>query len=112
MINDILDLSKIESGATEVDKVSSNFHILKEVQEMFSLKASEKRHQTELLIADNIIPWVYSDAAKIRGILINLIGNAIKFTNEGGYDSGTNQSKKDSHRLLIEVEDTGTGIRC
>jgi PAS domain S-box-containing protein len=110
LINDILDISKIEAGKMEFSANDFNLAaIVKELSNLFRLRCEEKKlaWKTEVF-SDASIP-VYGDEIKIKQILINLLGNAVKFT-----DSGTitlRISKYNSNDIyLFEVIDTGKGI--
>jgi PAS domain S-box-containing protein len=122
LINDILDLSKIEAGKLELeyDYVDSNFFFT-EFERIFALKASEKGIKFLVEIQSGTPAGIYVDEPRLRQIIFNLIGNAIKFTNQGHvklkvYTNNmqvVTYSKEKSEEfldLLIEVEDTGIGI--
>jgi len=122
LINDILDLSKIESGKLELqyDFVDSNF-FFKEFERIFALKAAEKGIELIVDIKSGTPAGIYIDEPRLRQIVFNLIGNAIKFTNQGYVKLKVNTEnlqvvsyKKEKNEefldLLIEVEDTGIGI--
>src|SRR5262249_4947005 len=117
LINQVLDLSKIEAGQMTTNEVDFDLHrLLDDVEDMFRLKAKEKDLQL-LFERDAALPhYLRGDEIKLRQILINLIGNALKFTAEGGVavrakkadlNSGQDRSLVDLH---FEVEDTGPGI--
>jgi PAS domain S-box-containing protein len=112
MISDILDLSKIEVGKIELEPVSFELpQLLKDISDVFSQRANTKGLAFTLEIAPKTTSFVKADAKKLRQILINLLGNAIKFTNQGGVSlrAGT---KVVGEKLLLEleVEDSGPGI--
>lgn len=113
LINDILEISKIEAGKMTFIPSSFNLHqLLKDIEIMFRMKTGEKKLQLVLDIAKNLPEWVETDQGKLRQILINLIGNAVKFTEEGGVAIrakmlSAGHGKKN---LVIEIEDTGPGI--
>jgi len=115
MINDILDLSKIEAGRIELDENPFDLvALLEEISAMIQSRAGEKGlsfvQQTEPVT----FPYVSTDAGKLRQILINLLSNAVKFTSEGGITlrAATEPLPETPARcqLLLEVEDTGPGI--
>ena len=109
LINSLLDLSKIESGQMEIEKKDFQIIILlKDVIELLEPLFKEKsiKYEISLETKDQLI--VYSDAAKIRQILINIIGNAIKFTEpEGRIEIKVSQNGND---FDISIKDTGCGI--
>ena len=115
LINDILDLSKIEAGKLQIEKEPCNPHALfSELRDIFSIKILEKNIDF-IFDIDPIIPQsLQLDAARLRQVLFNLVGNAVKFTEQGSIrlkvrtlNESEIHSKLD---LLIEVEDTGIGI--
>ncbi len=112
VINEILEISRIESGKVEVEKVNfdPNF-IAKQVTQMFAMPVREKGLTLNLKIADNLPNHVNADSHKIKQILVNLIGNAIKFTPAGSITVSVDfESQHESKYLLVKVKDTGVGI--
>lgn len=84
LINDILEMSKIEAGRSQLNESSFNLmRLLKTLEEMFRLKAKSKKLQLNLEVVDGVPHFVNGDEGKLRQILINLVGNAIKFTKTG-----------------------------
>ncbi|MEG4856893.1 GAF domain-containing protein [Microcoleus sp. K1-B6] len=84
LINDILEMSKIEAGRSQLNESSFNLmRLLKTLEEMFRLKAKSKKLQLNLEVGDGVPHFVTGDEGKLRQILINLVGNAIKFTEMG-----------------------------
>jgi two-component system sensor histidine kinase/response regulator len=121
LINDVLDLSKIEAGRTTVNPISFDLHqLLGDLREVFSLRVEDKKLQLLLELQPNVPQYVRTDPLKLRQILMNLIGNAIKFTPEGGISVRVRATEVASgdlktgnatpQRLHFEVEDTGLGI--
>lgn len=112
LINDILDLSKVEAGRIEIETLASPLHqIIQEVVKIMSVKATEKNINLEFVALDRLPNKVMTDPARIRQILTNLIGNAIKFTEKGGVKITTHyQAGKKPENLIIEVTDTGIGM--
>ena len=114
MINDILDLSKIEAGKMDINIEPANLAaILDEVNGLFNLKSREKGIRLTIEKDKNLPVLMKMDAGKIRQILINLVGNAVKFTTEGSIkvkakllDSGQTGWAK----IQLSVADTGRGI--
>jgi signal transduction histidine kinase/DNA-binding NarL/FixJ family response regulator len=112
IIDDILDISRIEAGKFQVNlQTVSLMEILQSVQELLKRRAEEKELALELLFEGLIPTMIHTDPDRLRQILINLIGNAIKFT-EQGYVRVTTQMVQsgDESRLQIDVKDTGKGI--
>lgn len=123
LINDILDVSKIEVGRmTLTEKTFDLPDLLRKLHEMFCEQIEGKGLQFKLELASDLPLYVVSDANKLRQILINLLGNAIKFTVEGSVTlrAGVESEKPDEPdemtqvsdliTLRFEIEDTGAGI--
>ncbi|KIL37613.1 hypothetical protein SD71_03135 [Cohnella kolymensis] len=114
ILNDILDLSKIEAGKLDLNIEPIDLRlIMGSVLELFSGKAEEKRLALTSRINDYIPEYVMGDGSRIRQVLVNLIGNALKFTETGHIRiSIHNKQIKDPDFLAVEflVEDTGIGI--
>jgi PAS domain S-box-containing protein len=115
LINDILDLSKIEAGKLELSYSSLNIkHIFKEMEQIFSFKVKEKGVAFILDIAPELPEALVLDELRLRQILLNLIGNAVKFTSAGSIKVSAFPCDVDyeSSRLTLcfEVKDTGLGI--
>ncbi|MGK7920843.1 MAG: PAS domain S-box protein [Trichodesmium sp.] len=116
LINDILDLSKIESGKVELNYEAINItSIVQEIQQIFLGKSSEKGLNFYIDISPNLPHAVLFDQVRLRQILLNLVGNAIKFTDTGYVKVSVNSYKidglqEDKIDLEISVEDTGIGI--
>ena len=114
IINDILDFSKIESGEMELEQRDFNLrNCIEEVLDIFSLKAS--RIQLDLIyqIDPRVPTQIIGDSLRLRQVLINLIGNAIKFTKEGEILIEVKMAKlleKGNMELSFSVKDTGIGI--
>jgi signal transduction histidine kinase/CheY-like chemotaxis protein len=113
LINDILDLSKIEAGKLDIEVEPVNLRsIILDIESIFELRAAEKGLWIRAHISDNLPKTMALDEVRIRQVLFNLIGNAIKFTNTGGIDifveSKTSQSSFCD--VEIRVKDTGIGI--
>ena len=119
IINDILDFSKIEAGKLLIDHTLFKLdELIEETIDMLTLKAFEKKLEM-LYRVDPAIPSQFlGDPVRIRQIIVNLLGNAIKFTSEGEIlvsikkvSEGYQQGEKNYMKLSIEVKDTGIGIR-
>jgi signal transduction histidine kinase/DNA-binding response OmpR family regulator len=113
IINDILDFSKIESNKLELENIPFSIHdVISEVIDTVFLKA-EKKGLTLLSYVDpNISSFVLGDPVRFKQILINLVNNAIKFTDEGEVmlNCELENETEDSYSLTIKVRDTGIGI--
>jgi len=109
IINDILDFSKIEAGKLEIHKINFNMkELLDNIKEITSLKAYDKGLEFELRCDCRGKPVYYGDALRISQILINLVGNAIKFT-EKGYVK-LQVSDAGNKKIRFEIIDSGIGI--
>ena len=113
LINDILKLSKIEAGRAELQTEPFDLYkMLLGLKEMFRLHAEQKGVALNFERAASVPHYIHADASKLRQVLINLLGNAVKFTSEGHITlriQATNISATQA-RLHFEIEDTGIGI--
>ena len=113
VINDILDLSKIEAGKLELEKIEFSLpDTLKQVTDTLSYKAEEKGLQLIAHIDDNVPDVLIGDPYRLNQVLINLGGNAIKFTEKGGVQIDVKQVGDENGELALHfsVTDTGIGI--
>lgn len=112
LINDVLDMAKIEAGRVELDIKPFDLGILlRDITDMLSKRAEEKGLQLLLDQSSEFPRFIKSDKDKLRQVIVNLVSNAIKYTNQGSVTLRLGvQSHSDLFRLLIEVEDTGIGI--
>lgn len=124
LINDILEMSKIEVGQITLNEVKFDLHtMLKSIDDMLSLKAEAKNLNLTFNIAQDVPQYIYTDEGKLRQIIINLLGNALKFTEKGAVTltvmlkDNTNPVEdkidflfSDNYALYFAVEDTGAGI--
>ncbi len=113
LINDILEMSKIEAGRTTLN--SSTFDLLvllKDLEMMFRVRTNEKKLAFSVEVVDDVPQYIISDINKLRQVFINVLGNAVKFTDQGGI---TVRVTADRHEatgpvLRVEIQDTGPGI--
>ena len=124
LINDILEMSKIEVGQITLNESQFDLHLmLKSIEEMLRLKANAKNLKLSFQIASDVPKIIYTDEGKLRQIIINLLGNALKFTQEGAVTLSVKTDKNtqptadkidflfsDTYALKFAVEDTGPGI--
>ncbi|KAM3100573.1 ATP-binding protein [Phormidesmis sp. 146-35] len=113
LINDILDLSKIE--AQKMELYPKDFHFptfLQGVVEICRIRAEQKSISFSYQFEDHIPVGVYADEKRLRQVLINLLGNAIKFTDRGAVTLRVKSQAKENlqHIICFEVEDTGVGM--
>lgn len=110
IINDILDLSRIESGKLEIEHIEFSIHnLVKETVSLFLMKAKSKGINISYSLHEEISENMKGDSTRIQQILINLIGNAMKFTETGSIQVNVLLSENKKNLILI-VEDTGIGI--
>jgi CheY-like chemotaxis protein len=114
VINDILDFSKIESGKMELEPHDFNLrNCIEEVLDVFGQKAASTGLDLVYQIENNVPTQIIADAFRLRQILMNLVGNAVKFTSKGEVFVGVKVLQNaiaDKLELLFEVRDTGIGI--
>jgi two-component system, sensor histidine kinase and response regulator len=114
VINDILDFSKIESGNMELEK--EDFHLrgcIEDVLDIFGSKAAQIGVDLIYTIDEDVPVQIISDQLRLKQVLTNLIGNALKFTQKGEVFIGVHLADQDSHTgfpLRFEIRDTGIGI--
>ncbi|CAG0965166.1 two-component system, sensor histidine kinase [Phycisphaerales bacterium] len=110
VINDILDLSKIEAGRMTVEPVPcSPVSIIEDVISLMRVRASEKGLELDVVYGSAMPRTIRSDPGRLRQILINLVGNAVKFTQQGRVAIHARVDAA-SERMIVGVEDTGIGI--
>jgi CheY-like chemotaxis protein len=111
IINDILDLSKIEAGKLAVERVEVNItQLVQEVISLMQVKADAKRLAVKAVFPATLPRLVETDPVRLRQILVNLVGNAIKFTELGEVTVCVRYSPETPTRLTIAVIDTGMGM--
>ncbi|HEY9808527.1 MAG TPA: ATP-binding protein [Halomicronema sp.] len=116
LINNVLDLAKIEAGRTTItEKNFDLYRLLDDLEDMFHFKAEEKSLQLIFERMLDVPQYVRTDEVKLRQVLINLLNNALKFTQEGGvtlYVSclGLQKELETKAELNFEIQDTGPGI--
>jgi signal transduction histidine kinase/DNA-binding response OmpR family regulator len=113
IINDILDYSKIESGKLDLESIDFDLRVaLDEVNDILAIKAHEKSLEYIVIIHPEVPSLLYGDPGRLRQILVNLVGNAIKFTDKGEVIIQVSIDDEDTTHVTIRfsVSDTGTGI--
>lgn len=109
IINDVLEMSRIEAGRIELREEPVDLGaLLDDLAELFRMKAAEKNLELNLVKSPDLPSVVITDLGKLRQVLVNLLGNAVKFTLHGGITLKARSGGP--QRVLIEVEDTGIGI--
>ncbi len=115
IIDDILDLAKVEAGKLEVEFVEfSLYELVHEAVDLFRDRANQKNISLSLNYDRAIPRSIFSDPVRLRQVLINIVGNAVKFTSRGAVQvtvSGTVDSKvEDIYRFELKVKDSGPGL--
>jgi signal transduction histidine kinase/ActR/RegA family two-component response regulator len=113
IINDILDISKLDSGKFNVDLETFNLvNMLEDLLKFFSFQILEREIELELCVDQNISDYLVGDSTKIRQILINLLGNAVKFTSQGliKIEAQLIEKRKRLERISFSVSDSGVGV--
>lgn len=111
IVDDLLDLTRLESGNTRLEPQETNLpRLIESVVQILRIRAWEKRLKMTVDIAPGVPEVILGDPGRLRQILINLTGNAVKFTDRGGVTIRARLTGPENNRLRIEVEDTGIGI--
>lgn len=111
LINDVLEIAKIEAGRVEVQPEPFDLGgLILDITDMLRIRARDKGLQLLLDESSEFPCYIVGDEAKLRQILINLISNAIKATEQGGVTLRLGVKKNHVNHLIMEVEDTGCGI--
>jgi CheY-like chemotaxis protein len=113
LINNILDISKIEAGKIDIEVVPFNLEeLVSQVSELISVRAFKKEVEVNCKIAADVPVFVQGDATRLRQVLMNLMGNAVKFVEKGWVTLNVEKQKGegDCVELLFSVRDTGIGI--
>ncbi|MCT7995394.1 PAS domain S-box protein [Laspinema olomoucense] len=121
LINDVLEMSKIEAGRISLNETSFDlYRLLTSLEEMFKLKAESQGLQLMFEWTSDVPQFIKTDESKLRQVFINLLGNAIKFTEKGGIVVRVNRENKSllpkgsegeaATYLTCQIEDTGPGI--
>jgi two-component system, sensor histidine kinase len=113
LLNDILDLSRVESGKLEFEAISfPPSDVTEEVAALFSTRASLKELPVRFHAGPNLPPLVTGDPTRLRQVLLNLVGNAVKFTEKGSVEVSVEAVTVDDHVAVLRfsVKDTGIGM--
>src|SRR5215207_1291313 len=113
LINDILEMSKIEAGRTTLNLSTFDLPVLlKDLEMMFRVRTNEKKLSFSVEMIGDVPQYIVGDINKLRQVFINVLGNAVKFTDQGGVGLRLRVDRKDAAApaLGIEIEDTGPGI--
>ena len=108
LINDVLDLTKIEAGELDVHLAEVNVTtVMDAIGQILLQRASQKNLNLTFAVGRDVPEWIMADDTKLRQILVNLVGNAVKFTYQGSVDVLVEAR---GHELCFSVNDTGMGI--
>lgn len=112
VINDILDLSKIEAEKMTIETIETPVtSMLRDIEILMGPRATGKGISLDVEIGNPVPDRIMSDPTRLRQILMNLVGNAIKFTEDGRVTLRVRTETRDAHdRFIIEIEDTGPGL--
>ena len=113
LLNDILDLSKVEAGELTLETVPFDLReVVARATELVGIRASEKGLAIESEVAPDVPPWLAGDPVRLRQVLINLLGNSLKFTERGKLTVRITREPQasDPGSLQVAVSDTGIGI--
>ncbi len=112
LVNDVLDFSKIEAGRMELDPVETDLYtLLRQTGDVFASRAQDKGVGFSVRIDPAVPQWVMADGHRLRQILLNLLGNALKFTSRGAFSlhAGVEPAAQPRH-LRLDISDSGIGI--
>ena len=111
VINDVLDFSKIEANKLDLDEIEFDFReFLRETFKPLQFRATEKGLATQFNIEDSVPAVVIGDPVRLRQMIVNLTGNAIKFTSEGSIGINAKASSVDDEDFVLHIMVTDTGI--
>lgn len=113
LLNDLLDVSKIEAGAMKIEIIPVNIRQLVErMHLMWQARASDQGLKQTLQIADDVPSWIMTDPMRLQQVLFNLLSNALKFTREGeiGIRVAAETDSNGARTIKLSVADTGMGI--
>lgn len=112
LINDVLDISKLDAGKLKLEKIAFNSRdTITEVVSFVKQIAKDKDIDVSLDIDDNVAPILIGDPYRLRQILLNVMSNSVKFTDNGSVELVVNKCvKSDQHTIRFEIKDTGIGM--
>ncbi|MFC1585926.1 response regulator [Fibrobacterota bacterium] len=111
LINDLLDLSKIEAGKIAMEKIDFSLQgLIEEIQKFMNIAAEKKQNRFSCEISPEVPEYIKGDPQRLRQVIFNLLGNAIKFTQNGKVCLKVQTRDGDAPSLLFSIRDTGIGI--
>jgi len=112
LINDVLDMAKIEAGNVEVEHTPIDLGALvRDITDLMRVRAQEKGLLLQIDQSSKFPRYIKGDETRLRQVLLNLVGNAIKFTEQGSVTVHLTTQESETRSLLIEIKDTGIGIK-
>jgi two-component system, sensor histidine kinase len=111
VLNDILDVSTMESGTLKLSVAPMNLRgVVHEVEDLMTVTAQDKGLQLSIYTAADLPEWVMADPTRVRQILFNLLSNAIKFTHQGSVIAEVTRNTAHKDEIVMTVRDTGVGM--
>ena len=113
ILNDIIDLSKLESGKIELEHKLFNLNDeLRSIEDILKFKAKEKGIKLKCEMMEGVPEWIIGDSTRLNQVMINLVGNAIKFTEKGGVSGLVRVKELKESQAILEfvIRDSGIGI--
>lgn len=111
LINDILDISKIEAGHVDLESIAFDIHdLVDKVAELMAVRAHAKQLELIAFVHPDVPTWVLGDPTRLRQVFVNLVGNAIKFTERGEVVIRVEPDEADLTTIRCSVSDTGIGV--
>ena len=111
IINDVLDFSKLEAESMELEEIPFDLYsVLSYAAEIVTPRANARGLKLNVVIPESVPKFVRTDAGRLRQVVLNLLGNAVKFTERGHVDLVVSVSETPDAMLRVEVRDTGIGI--
>lgn len=113
IVDEILDISKVEAGELMIEEVETPLlDVLNELKNVLSVEAAKKDVRLAVVMATRVPTHVMTDSTRLRQILLNMIGNAVKFTNQGQVvvHVSCEEARADQHGITFRIVDTGVGI--
>ena len=111
LIDDLLDYSRLDTGKMPIDQVPFDLPVLlRDCTALFEHRARLQASELRLTLSPELGEYCIGDPVRLRQILVNLIGNAVQFTNDGAIDVSVRREEENRDYVLFEVQDTGIGI--
>jgi len=111
IINEILDFSKIESGKFELSNTCFELSsLIEKLHNMFGFQAKERKLDFQILVDPSLPKYIVADNTRLEQVLINLLGNAFKFTQKGSIELLVESSNEPKYNIVFIIKDTGVGI--